>query len=169
VVGVDYSANFIEAARRLATEGRLVSEVAVEGSRTQPFCAVVDAAAHRERVRFEVGDAMALPHNLGNFDIVLAANLICRLPAPRKFLECLAGLVRPGGQLLLTTPFTWLEDYTPREHWLGGDRPSWDELREVLDCDFTLELRKDLPFLLREHARKFQYTVAVGSRWRRRS
>ena len=29
-------------------------------------------------------------------------------------------LVRTGGQLLLTTPFTWLEEFTPIEKWIGG-------------------------------------------------
>ncbi len=36
---------------------------------------------------------------------------------------CLAGIadvLRPGGLLVLTSPFTWLEDYTARSRWLGG-------------------------------------------------
>jgi hypothetical protein len=31
-----------------------------------------------------------------------------------------------------------------------------------------LKLVKDLPFLIREHARKFQWSVALATVWRRR-
>ena len=55
-----------------------------------------------------------LEEDLGSFDLVHAANLLCRLPNPQAFLDRLNELVAPGGQLLLTTPFTWLEDFTPK-------------------------------------------------------
>ena len=29
-------------------------------------------------------------------------------------------LIVKGGLLVITTPYTWLEEYTPRELWLGG-------------------------------------------------
>jgi len=80
-------------------------------------------------------------------------------------------LVKPGGQLLLATPFSWFEEFTPREHWLGGqqDSPSsFEVLRQILEPDFELETTINLPFLIREHSRKFQYGISLGSRWRRR-
>jgi len=168
VTGIDYSRGFIDAARELAASGHMDSLSPVEGDRVQPFRAKVDPAIDRPRVSFAVGDAMNLDPGLENFDIVLAANLICRLPDPRVFLARLPSLVKPGGQLLLATPFSWLEDYTPKENWLGGDRPSFDVLTEILSPDFDLELRVELPFVIREHARKFQYGVSLGSRWRRK-
>ena len=66
------------------------------------------------------GDACALRADLGDFDLVVAANLVCRLPNARPFLARLAQLVRRGGVLFLTTPFTWMEQFTPKENWLGG-------------------------------------------------
>jgi len=126
--------------------------------------------ADASRVAFEVGDAMALREDLGSFDVVLAANLLCRLPDPRKFLARLPSLVRTGGQLLLTTPFTWLKEYTPREHWIGGrgDASSADVLTDLLSPHFELRFQKDLPFLIRKHARKYQWSVAWGTRWVRK-
>jgi SAM-dependent methyltransferase len=108
--------------------------------------------------------------DLGSFDVVLAANLLCRLPEPRKFLARLPSLVRPGGQLLLTTPFTWLDDYTPRDSWIGGrgDISSAEALTDLLSPHFELREQKDLPFLIREHVRKFQWSVAWGTRWVRK-
>ena len=171
VIGIDFSAAFIRSAETLKREGRLACDVTVEGERTEPFTARVPAGVDVSRVSFETGDATALREDLGSFDLVLAANLLCRLPEPAKLLQHLPGLVTPGGQLLLTTPFSWLPDYTAPEHWIGGrpaSGPSWDALCNALEPHFELQLSKDLPFLIREHSRKFQYGVPLGSRWIRR-
>lgn len=173
VIGIDFSARFIAAAEELRTSGCIESSVLVEGALTAPLRVEVPGGIDRTRVTFETGDAMTLRADLGEFDVVLAANLICRLPDPRKFLERLPALVKPGGQLLLTTPFSWLEEFTPRENWLGGrtqdDARSAETLRTILEADFELQVSRELPFLIREHARKFQYVVAQGWRWRRRT
>jgi len=171
VVGIDFSNSFIEAAQKLKASGLHATEILVEGHRTAPFRAMVPSAAHRGRVNFEVGDATALRADLGTFAVVLAANLICRLPDPRKFLVRVPELVAPGGQLLLTTPFTWMEEFTPPEQWLGAQASGPDSftvLEETLAPHFLLAEVKNIPLLLREHRRKFQFTVACGSRWIRR-
>jgi putative 4-mercaptohistidine N1-methyltranferase len=170
VIGIDSSAAFIAAAERIRQTGALPYEYAVEGARTASATAHLPAGSVAERVRFETGDAMDLRRDLGTFDVVLAANLLCRLPDPRVFLARAAELVKPGGQLLLTTPFTWLEEFTPRNKWIGGtaESESADELTRLLEPHFELKLSKDLPFLIREHARKYQWSVAWGTRWVRR-
>jgi putative 4-mercaptohistidine N1-methyltranferase len=170
VLGIDFSSAFIRAAEAMRLEGRRDCEVVLEGARTAPFTARLPAGAEIGRVAFETGDATALRPDLGAFDIVLAANLLCRLPEPKKFLDRAPSLVHPGGQLVLATPFSWLPEYTAREHWIGGgpeSGPSWDALCRALEPHFTLELSKDMPFLIREHSRKFQYGISLGSRWRR--
>jgi len=171
VTGIDSSRAFVAAATKVGREGKLAYEFTIEGERTAQAVARLPQGIDATRVAFEVGDAMALGEDLASFDIVLAANLLCRLPDPRKFLARLPSLVRPGGQLLLTTPFTWLDEYTPREHWIGGrgDASSADVLIELLSPHFELHFQKDLPFIIREHARKFQWSVAWGTRWVRRA
>lgn len=170
VIGIDYSAAFIGAAEKIRTGGTLDYEYTLEGDRTARASACLPEDVETARVQFAVGDAMDLPPDLGSFDVVLAANLLCRLPEPRKFLARLPDLVKPGGQLLLTTPFTWLEEFTPREHWVGGSDgvASADELQRLLAPSFDLQFSSELPFLIREHARKFQWSVAWGTRWIRR-
>ncbi|MEI8293983.1 MAG: putative 4-mercaptohistidine N1-methyltransferase [bacterium] len=171
VTGIDFSSAFIHAAGELKKTGLLEAKVAFEGRRQQAFTACVPEGVDRGRAEFETGDAMDLRADLGSFDVVLAANLICRLPDPRRFLERLADLVVPGGQLLLATPFSWLPEFTPESKWLGGREgaePSFEILEDLLRPDFSLEFRKDLPFLIREHSRKFQYGISLGTRWRRR-
>lgn len=170
VIGIDYSQAFIEAADRIRTAGSLDYEYAVEGTRTARGVARVPSGVDVSRVKFEVGDAMNLRTDLGAFDVVLAANLLCRLPDPGVFLARLPDLVKPGGQLLLTTPFTWLAEFTPPESWIGGTagKESADELTHLLEPHFELKLSKEIPFLIREHARKYQWSVAWGTRWVRR-
>ncbi len=173
VVGIDYSNRFITLARRLQEQGSLPFQTVEEGELTQPRYAVVPSGIDRNHVRFQHGDAMNLPTDLGTFDVVLMANLIDRLGHPRRCLAQLPRLVNRGGQLIITSPYTWLKDYTPRRQWLGGfvreGRPvrTLDTLRQILSPHFRLVKRRDLPFLIREHGRKFQLGIAEASIWRR--
>jgi putative 4-mercaptohistidine N1-methyltranferase len=169
VIGIDYSQSFIRAATKLRQAGELGYSRLDEGPRSTPLLARVPAEIDRRRVKFERGDAQALRAGLGVFDVVLLANLVDRLHAPGRCLEQLASLVKPGGQLVITSPYTWLEEYTPRENWLCGEAGNTlAGLRADLGDDFELTGTKDLPFLIREHARKFQWSVAQASIWRRR-
>jgi SAM-dependent methyltransferase len=115
---------------------------------------------------FRQGDAMDLPEDLGTFDRVHAANLLCRLPEPDRLLARFASLVRPGGELVLATPCTWLEDFTPIGNWPEGETFDW--LAKWLQPDFELVRRGEEPFLIRETARKFQWTRSMMTLWRRK-
>ena len=174
VMGIDYSAAFVSAAESVRVSGALEYQCTLEGELSKPLKAVRPEAIDPERVRFEQGDAMALRSGLGKFDVVLMANLIDRLREPQRCLASLSALVSPGGQLVITSPYTWMEEYTPRENWLGGKLEgglplrTLDGLRGCLEADFELADSMDLPFLIREHARKFQWSVAQGTRWIRR-
>jgi putative 4-mercaptohistidine N1-methyltranferase len=174
VVGIDFSRRFVEAAGALAAQGEIAYLRTDEGALTTPGRALVSPEIDRTRVRFEVGDAMDLRADLGTFDVVLMANLIDRLSEPQRCLSRLAGLVKPGGQLVITSPYTWLEDFTPRANWLGGFErdgqrvTTRDGLTAALAADFVLTATRDLPFLIREHARKYQWSVAEATLWERR-
>lgn len=170
VMGVDFSEAFINAAQAMKNKLSLEATVTGEGKRVQAFAARRPEGIDPSRIHFETGDAMNLRGDIGVFDVVLAANLICRLPQPLRFIERLKDLVAAGGQLLLATPFSWLEEFTPEANWLGGkedSRPSHEILAEMLRPAFSLEATKDIPFLIREHSRKFQYGISLGTRWRR--
>jgi len=165
VTAVDYSQSFIAAAERLRREESLTYSCHEEGAHFRELTARLPEGCRPERVRFERGDAMHLRPDLGDFDLVHAANLLCRLTDPALLLERLPALVRPGGLLILTTPCTWLEEFTPPARWPSGRTLDW--LHGALHPAFTLEKQADLPFLIREHARKFQWSVALGTCWRR--
>ena len=97
---------------------------------------------------------------------MLAANLLCRLAEPNRLLVRLPELVKSGGELILTTPCTWLEEFTPEAHWPPGSTLDW--VKSELSVRFELLEEHDEPFLIRETARKFQWTVALLTKWRRR-
>jgi putative 4-mercaptohistidine N1-methyltranferase len=166
VLGIDYSQSFISAAEKIRSEGEMPYLRHDEGSASTPLTAHRPAHGNAAFVSFEQGDAMHLRDGLGQFDIVHAANLLCRLTDPLLLLERLPSLIKPGGQLLLTTPCTWLAEFTPEDRWPRGSTIEW--LQKQLSRDFTLAAQRDLPFLIREHARKFQWSVALGTRWVRR-
>ena len=168
VIGIDYSHIFINAANSLKRDGFYMASRQDEGSVTTNIELQVGTSIDRTRVSFEQGDALSIRDDIGQFDLVLACNLICRLKEPLHLIRRLADLVKPGGCLFMTTPFTWMESYTPKANWLGnGSEDSFDGLRMGLEPAFTLDADWDMPFIIREHARKFQYSIAKASRWRR--
>lgn len=169
-VGIDFSSRFIGAAETIRRDGALPYFRAEEGERRSPATALRPEGIDPGRVRFETGDATALRDDLGDADIVLAANLLCRLPDPARFLARLPSLVRPGGLAIIATPCTWLEEFTPRERWLcAGGRTTFEGVADALSGSFDLAATRDLPFLIREHARKFQWSISQGSAWIRKS
>jgi len=174
VVGIDYSRAFIKVADHLRRRGTFGFEYVEEGELACWSRAVVPKEIDRRRVQFQAGDAMELPSQLGQFDVVLMANLIDRLKHPRQCLSQLPRLMKPGGQLILTSPYTWLRECTPRRNWLGGfvragkRIKTLDTLKQVLSPKFQLLRRRELPFLIREHARKFQLGIAEATVWMRK-
>ncbi len=164
VIGIDFSQRFIDAANLLKS-GELPYRRIDEGDFTTPLVARVPDGIDRSRVSFETGDAMNLRDDLGTFDVVLMANLIDRLTEPQRCLAQLPALFNAGGQLVITSPYTWLEDFTPRANWLC---PTLDGLGAALEPHFALTSTRELPFLIREHARKFQWSIAQASVWMRR-
>jgi putative 4-mercaptohistidine N1-methyltranferase len=176
VVGIDLSQRFIAAAKSVRETGRIEIRRLEEGEViTRLTRELPTDLRRREACRFERGDATELPTDIGQFDVVLAANLIDRVKTPGKMLDSFSRLLRPNGFLILSSPYTWLEEFTPKSAWLGGKydpagKPARtiDGIKESLLPSFEHRSTKELPFLIREHARKFQWSVAQATVWQRR-
>jgi SAM-dependent methyltransferase len=118
VVGVDLSASFIAAAQRMHAEREIQYLRRDEGELGETAVARVDGLEAAGDILFERADACALPHELGRFDACLLGNLLCRLPSPKACLSRLGGpdgLVKPGGLAVVVSPYTWMEEHTPKE------------------------------------------------------
>lgn len=166
VIGIDFSRSFVAAANRLKAGEAIPYRRFSEGHISEELAARRPETADAGAVRFETGDAMALRPDLGRFDYVHAANLLCRLANPRAFLERLADLVKPGGQLVMATPASWMPDFTPPENQPAGR--TLDFLHQYLDAEFDLRRVREFPFAIREHDRKFQLSTSQTSLWARR-
>ncbi len=177
VDAVDFSARFIQSGVRLQEGGELLYEIPTEGELTTNRSVSLEQlglGAAASRVFFMQGDACNLKAVYTGYDVVFAGNLIDRLYDPSLFLAEIMDRILPGGLLVITSPYTWLEDYTPKEKWLGGRREhgepltTFSGLSRFLEPAFDLVHRQDIPFVIRETARKHQYTVAEMTAWQRR-
>jgi putative 4-mercaptohistidine N1-methyltranferase len=178
VVGLDFSHAFVNTSKKLqelpATSAGLPFTMQVEGEITQQCFAKMPSSAKPQNCTFIQGDACNLEIDKllslagGNkFQLVHAANLLCRLPEPRKLLAVLPKLVSSGGLVVFFSPYSWLQQYTKREFWLGAKEVNGKEVRSkdalelaMKELGFKLLHGEDVPFLIREHVRKFQYGFA---------
>lgn len=177
VTGVDFSARFIGLGVQLAEQGVLRYTLTDEGelvSYRERSLAELGLDGVRGRVDFVQGDACNLKPILTGYDLILAANLIDRLYSPARFLNDVHTRLNPGGLLVITSPYTWLEEHTPREEWLGGYKrngenfTTLDGLQEVLGAHFRLlQGPQEVPFVIRETRRKFQHTLSEVTVWER--
>ena len=177
VTGIDFSARFIRVALQLKEKGNAHFELVEEGEVvTYHEARLSEAGLDRvaDRVEFFQGDATNLKPQFSGYDLVLAANLLDRLYDPKRFLETIHERLKLGGILVITSPYTWLEEFTKKENWLGGfrahgePRMTLDALRDLLGPHFAmLDEPQNIEFVLRETRRKFQHTVAELTAWER--
>ena len=178
VTGIDFSARFIQVGAALQRDGAVRYRRIEEGELTSPqehTLAEFGLEGVKEKVVFWQGDACNLKEHFAGYDLIVATNLIDRLYEPSLFLDTVHERLNEGGLLILTSPYTWTEEHTRREHWLGGyteanGKPlhTFETLVMRLSERFELVHTRDLPFVIRETARKYQHTVAQMSVWKKR-
>jgi SAM-dependent methyltransferase/uncharacterized protein YbaR (Trm112 family) len=71
-------------------------------------------------VDFWACDVLALPLAASTFSTVLALNLFDCVGSPRDLLAVIGGMLKPGGDAVLATPYDWSPTATPAESWIGG-------------------------------------------------
>lgn len=177
VTGIDFSANFIEVGVQLAAQGVARYTLTDEGelvSLRERKLADLGLEAMRSKVEFFQGDACNLKPHFSGYDLILAANLIDRLYSPAKYLGTVHEHLNKGGLLMITSPYTWLPEHTPREAWIGGFKKNGenfttlDGLKAMLKDHFRLvQGPLEVPFVIRETKRKFQHTLSEVTIWER--
>jgi putative 4-mercaptohistidine N1-methyltranferase len=179
VTGIDFSARLINLGVQLKRDGVIRYAVVDEGDlllyREQRLTNFnLQDSAHK--VDFMQGDACNLKAVYSNYDLVLAANLLDRLYDPILFLKQIHQRINAGGLLVLTSPYTWLEEHTEKANWLGGfkkDGESFstlDGIKSLLEQNFNLiDGPFSQAFVIRETRRKFQHTLSEVTIWERRN
>ncbi len=174
VIGVDFSARFIQEAEVLKQNAVLRYTMPTEGeleSYHEIKLSNFDLKDACDKVAFWQADACNLKPIYKDFDLIFAGNLIDRLYDPKKFLDSLPSRVNKGGLLILTSPYTWQEESTPKEKWIGGYKRDGENvttlqgLEEILGNEFRLIETRDVSFVIQETARKHQHTVAQMTIW----
>lgn len=178
VTGLDFSARFIRIGTQLKETGKL-NYIRQEEGKLSSFQEVkledMNIDVVRDKVEFFQADACNLKAIYSGYDLVFAGNLIDRLYDPVKFLQEIYTRINDHGILVLTSPYTWMEEFTDLEKWVGGYRKdgepftTLDGLKELLKEHFDLlEEPKDVPFVIRETSRKYQHTIAQMTIWRKK-
>jgi putative 4-mercaptohistidine N1-methyltranferase len=191
-----FSDAFVAAGKRMQTCQPFPFKVRQEGDLYQTIHACQEDGITEEtcsKVHFFQGDACHMstmvdatsgdrlvPENA--YDGILLANLICRLPDPMACLNDLPRLVRgKGSVVVIVTPFSWLTEFTSRDHWLGGYLKEDADQREKKPVDSLTVLQsvmegngfekihqEEMPLLIREHQRKYQYIISQATGWRKK-
>lgn len=178
VDALDFSARLIQAPSALQSSGIQRYAIQDEGDIVSFKEISMQDLGYEDvanRVSFMQGDACNLPDKFTDYDLVFAGNLIDRLYDPMLFLNAIKNRIRPGGLLVITSPYTWLEEFTEKDKWLGGFKAGTGEnyttlegLRDALAPEFVAEgSPQDVPFVIRETRRKFQHSLAELSVWRK--
>jgi len=181
VVGVDDSARYIKAAVRLQDEEIVRYTVPTEGT-IQSFHEVslseLGLANQADKCVFvQQPDVTNLDQvKLGEFDVVLAPNVIEKLSTPRDFFRDLHNFVKPGGLLLVASTYNWDAEVTPFEEWIGGYKcPTSGEnittlegMTNLLKTNFRrLDLGTELTEVKRDTLRSLRVDVSEVTVWER--
>ena len=178
VIGIDFSARFIQVGVSMKNSGAIHYERQGEGelkSKVSVTLQELNLEEAAKNVEFFQGDACNLKPHFRGYDLIMATNLIDRLYEPKLFLQDIHERLNEEGVLVLTSPYTWSQEYTKKEFWLGGyydkngnEVHTLEGLKELLLEHFTLLATYDVPFVIRETPRKFQHTISQMSVWQKR-
>ncbi len=178
VLGIDYSARFIDKALQVLEHQSLRYTLTSEGEIMDFYERDLRGLGLSElkgRIDFMQGDACNLASKYSGFDLIFAGNLIDRLRSPRAFLRSISAHMNPGALLVICSPYTWLTEFTPKEEWLGGYKADGENVTTLMGLKEELGGKFDLlgppieiPFVIRETKRKFQHTISEMSVWQLR-
>ncbi|MEM7784400.1 MAG: 5-histidylcysteine sulfoxide synthase [Planctomycetota bacterium] len=177
VDAVDLSVRLIEAPANLQKSGRQRYVITDEGE-LQTYREILlenfeGYTEVKDKISFMQGDACNLVEKYDNYDLVFASNVVDRLYDPEKFLNTIKTRINDGGLLVIACPNTWMEEYTPRDRWLGGFKAATGEsfttlegIEKVIGDQFKMiQDPVDVPFVIRETSRKYCYAISQLTIW----
>jgi ribosomal protein S12 methylthiotransferase RimO len=178
VEGIDYSKSFIDIANKMKKNKALSYLDVTEGELANKKTVTLESLALDDldsTVNFYAQDAMNLDKSLNSYDLVIAVNLIDRLHTPLDFLNEIPNRMNKEGILLIASPYTWLEEFTKKENWLGGyikdgiEVKTLEGLKSALLGEFEL-IDSEIPvdFVIKETDNKYQHSISQVSIWKKR-
>jgi len=175
----DYSSRFVELGQSLINDGELRWQSLVDrtAGTTEERCVRAEDLKVGGSVTFSKVDAQAMPEELTGYDLVCGFNLIDEVARPKDFLSGVKSRLNPDGLLVLSSPYSWAEEFTSKENWLGGfkygdnDGPStYEGIKALLTEHGFVEAlpAEEIQFRIDElgNGRKSQQTRAQMTFWR---
>ena len=159
-LGCGVGATLLYLASQIDLVGEGITISAAQAARAEQLIAAADAQA---RVRCREGNYLTPPADLGGADLAFSIEAFLHGPDPERYFQEAAGLLRPGGRLVVCDDFLtsqtaqspaaarWLDEF--RQGWRVGSLITVERARElaelaglqlVQDVDLTphLELRR---------------------------
>jgi SAM-dependent methyltransferase/uncharacterized protein YbaR (Trm112 family) len=159
VAGIELSFGPVRRARQLLDGVRVEYPRRVIGRHYRAASAAAgDRAVPTERRMLVCGDALDPPLVPGVFDRVVALNVLDSVRSPAQLLSVIDGLCKPGGEVLLASPYAWQSSVMAESERLGGVDPAVDLAAIFRDgtglaARYRIEDEADLPWTLRRDAR----------------
>jgi SAM-dependent methyltransferase len=119
VLGLDLSAPVMRFAARALRGGTLRYPLRLSGT-AYAEREIVVPPPERGEASVWLADALVPPVAEGCAGLVVALNLLDCVTDPAALMRAAAGLLRPGGHLLLCTPRDWNVSATPADSWVGA-------------------------------------------------
>ena len=111
-------------------------------------------------------------------DLIFMGNLIDRVNDPSTMLRNIVRFIKPHGRLVITSPYTWMTEFTPKQHWIqwiggyvdanGEMIDTLDGLKSILAPDFVLTRVDDIDMTIVESDTYAQCTSAQLTVWDKR-
>lgn len=154
-VGLDLQFGAVRRARKL-----LAGEDVVYGRRTigRNYARATARGIATANVTLICGDALDPPLIPALYQRVVALNLLDSVRTPRQLLSVVDALCAPGGELILTSPYSWQSSYVDDDQRIGADDPA-AALVDLLECGrglestYRIEEATELPWTLRRDSR----------------
>ena len=159
VVGLDLQFGIVRRARSLLdgttlAYGRRIAGRHYDAVRITPG----DRAVPESRRTLLCGDALDPPLIPGMFGRVVALNLLDSVAHPRRLLSVIDGLCARGGEVILSSPYSWQSNVLHEDERFGGDDPATELVRilrtgQGLGARYEIEEEADVTWTLRRDAR----------------
>jgi uncharacterized protein YbaR (Trm112 family)/SAM-dependent methyltransferase len=154
-VGLDLQFGAVRRARRLLAGDEVVYGRRTIGRLYQRATARGIATAN---LTLLCGDALDPPLIPAVYQRVVALNLLDSVRSPRQLLSVIDALCAPGGEVIVTSPYSWQSSFVDEDERFGGDDPATallDLLRRGhgLESGYLIEEVAELPWTLRRDAR----------------
>ncbi len=159
VIGLDLQFGIVRRARHLLDGERLSWSRRIAGRHYAPATITPgDRAVPESRRTLLCGDALDPPLIPGVFGRVVALNLLDSVSHPRRLLSVIDGLCGRGGEVILSSPYSWQSNVLHDDERFGGDDPAAELVRilrtgERLGGRYEIEDEGDVSWTLRRDAR----------------